>query len=698
MKQTTTSTMTTLSTDLPSLPFSVTVTEEKFDNVPDYMCDRNPDKHMDYPCGPVMIDGEYWIIYKNGDKPPVYRFKGTSIENAVRQPDGTGEKLPVSRPYILGGMWYNAKDKILYAPMHCEVAHYAGIVKREIHLASSADKGLTWKYEGALLTANDPKNPRLGPEYSGLQFDGGDGDHTIFVDERGGYIYIYTSHYLQVKIGSPGKAFLRHRVARCAIADKMAPGKWKRFYNGEWNEPGIGGKASYVNAFTVTYNTYLKKHLSFNYMSGLSWCDDMSTQDWSPSFHFGDAWGINGIFGFWATNAEKNDTSTSGQTLYVYRFWKKNLGRRFRIDLGQGQTPARLGFSQPSLYLPNRYTAFMVMTLDPGSSYGPTPFFESSDPIEARRTRRIEWTSGEVKYQGNWTDCEGKTGRQITDGVASVEFTFTGRDIYWRAGKGPDHGRAEVFLDGALQTTVDCWASVPTELQFAFIKRGLDGTVPHTIKIVAKNEKGPLSSGTVIRHILFEHAADSWRASDCFSSIQGQNQWSQLQSLGESLTDLTFADPVWKSAEGCEIGYFHMKSGVSAGAVRKWTAPHDGKVRLEGAPAIDSKTAESITVSVKKNAEDVWSAKLLHAAGEEAGKTAKDGKVEKSARTSHDFELNVIKGDSVFFIVRRFKNPAGDQPDALPATALKTQAEQASLTQVLWDPAVTYIESTETKK
>jgi flagellin len=32
----------------------------------------------------------------------------------------------------------------------------------------------------------------------------------------------------------------------------MAPGKWQRFYNGAWTEPGVGGKGSYVNAFTIT--------------------------------------------------------------------------------------------------------------------------------------------------------------------------------------------------------------------------------------------------------------------------------------------------------------------------------------------------------------------------------------------------------------------------------------------------------------
>ncbi len=65
----------------PALPFAVTVTPEKLEPSPDYMGPKNP-VDMDFPYCPVMIDGEYWIIYKNGYSGPVLRFKGTNIENA----------------------------------------------------------------------------------------------------------------------------------------------------------------------------------------------------------------------------------------------------------------------------------------------------------------------------------------------------------------------------------------------------------------------------------------------------------------------------------------------------------------------------------------------------------------------------------------------------------------------------------------
>ena len=487
------------------------MTEEKIDKLPEYMSDRNP-VDMDFPYCPVMIDGEFWVMYKNGYNDPVFRYKGTNIENAVRQPDGKGD-LPF-RAYILGGVWYDAGEKKLYAPLHYEIHDFHPTALREIHLASSTDKGLNWKYEGAIITSNDPKSPRKGvAEFSGSYYDGGDGDHLLYVDERGGYIYMFTDHYTWPKAQESPDRFMRHCVARCAIADKMAPGKWWKFYNGAWNQPGLGGKASYVNGYCVTYNSYLKKYLSFNYLSGISFCDDLSKQEWSPSLRLGSFWGSsNAYFAFWPTNAEKNDTAQSGQDLYVYSFFQKNAGRRFRISLGQGETKPDLGFTPASVWFISENTPHEAITMDPGQMYGYTPFPESSDPIEARQTRRVGCLAPEVKYSGAWSDSsdpsyyEGKA-KSAAESGASVEFTFQGKDIYWRAVKGPDLGKADVFLDGVLQTTVDCWASIPTVYQFAFIKRGLSGEGPHTIKVVVKNEKNPRSTGAAIKHMLFEDSA-----------------------------------------------------------------------------------------------------------------------------------------------------------------------------------------------
>ena len=204
-----------------SLPFSITVKEETIENLPEYMSRRNPN-NMDFPYCPIMIDSEFWVMYKNGYNIPVFRYKGTNIENAVRQPNGTAS-LPKGA-YILGGIWYDAGEKKLFAPLHYEVHGLAPSILREIHLASSSDKGLTWRYEGPIITSNDPKTPRKRPaEFSGQNYDGGDGDHLLYVDERGGYFYVFTDHYTWPKAKSSAPP-------SCAIAWPAAqsPTRWPR--------------------------------------------------------------------------------------------------------------------------------------------------------------------------------------------------------------------------------------------------------------------------------------------------------------------------------------------------------------------------------------------------------------------------------------------------------------------------------------
>ncbi len=544
--------------------------------------------------------------------------------------------------------------------MHCEQGGYAGMILREIHLASSTDKGLTWKYEGPLLTRDPPAAIRKGHDFSGLTWDGGDGDHVIFVDEQGGYIYLFTNHYTWPKTGSPAAAFLRHRVARCAIAEKMAPGKWQKFYNGRWSEPGVGGKASFVNGYCVTYNTYLKKYLSFNYISGLSLCDDLTKQDWGPSYYLGPSWTSGGLVGTWVTDEAKTNVHSGGKTLFAYAFWQNARGRRYRIDLGRGETAAA-GFVSPSVHLITPSQAPWAVTADPAQCYGYTPLFESADPLESRRTRRVSSASPEISYQGQWTReanqdyYEGQAKVSATAGD-SVALAFQGADIYWRAVKGPDCGKANVVLDGALQRTVDCYASVPTTYQFGFIKTGLDPGVPHTIKVVARGRQNPLSKGVAIKHMLFEYAAESYRASDGYSSIPGKNQWYNQQRGGGTYRDMTFKDPNWKGDDACEIGCFHVTPGGND-AVRKWVAPRAGAVRVEGRVSPDGKAVGAVNVAILHNAKEIWPAQTVN-----------------DKPLLHDMNVPVAQGDALYFIAGK-KGAGGGR--------------------IHWDPLVTYTEPRE---
>jgi len=651
------------------LPFTIKVTKVPCEDAPIYMGGVHG---MDFPFCAVKIEEEYWILLGNAGRGPS-RWKGTNFVNAVEQPDGRNDnRRHVARPYMLGGMWYDTGEKKLYAPMHCETQDGLGGgvngIYRQIHLSSSTDKGATWKYEGPIVTQHDPalRRPTVY-EFSGAYYDGGIGDFYIYEDTRGGYVYIYSNHYMWVKPDAKSKrlqkpsSFLRHHVARCAIADKMAPGKWKKFYNGQWDEPGLGGKASYVNGYYVMYNTFLKKYLSFNYGSGISMCSDLTKQDWTPSFEiqpkesWGTSWDLNTTWigfgwGAWhVMNADRTDIYTGGQTLYWYKYWMDRKTECYRLDLGPGETATTGYHAQGGYgYAPTTYSPPFML-------YGDNPFYDSPDPIESRRTRKVDRDSAEVKASDGWDKA-----RTSSTAGSSLELTFTGADVYWRAARGPAMGKADVFLDGVLQATVDTWASFDTRDMFAFVKTGLDPTKPHTIKVVVRGEKNARSTGAAIAHLCFEYSADSHSAFNGFSSVQGQNLWRYQERQGDKVADMTFQKGVWRGESGAEVSFDYLSPGQGeAQAVRVWTAPHNGQVRVEGRVT----AREGMAATIAHNDRRIWPAPSAAA--------------EKPA--PHDLTVAVKQGDTISFAAHR---------RGVPPVAVAPDTKESA---VMWEPVITYV-------
>ena len=111
-----------------------------------------------------------------------------------------------------------------------------------IDYAVSKDHGHTWTIEGHAITS--PYSTTRGDTAAFPQqtYYYGDGDPRMYVDTASGYFYVYYGSRV-VNKGGGWVAFYEH-VARAPIADKMATGSWQKFYDGQWSQPGIGGKES----------------------------------------------------------------------------------------------------------------------------------------------------------------------------------------------------------------------------------------------------------------------------------------------------------------------------------------------------------------------------------------------------------------------------------------------------------------------
>ena len=87
------------------------------------------------------------------------------------------------------------------------------------------------------------------------------------------------------------------------------------------------------------------------------------------------------------------------------------------------------------------------------------------------------------------TKASGGSYRASDGKGASVEVTFFGTGVTWTTVRGPDQGRAEIFVDGALVRTVDNYAS-ERSFNVARVVSGLSEDV-HELRIVVLGESRP---------------------------------------------------------------------------------------------------------------------------------------------------------------------------------------------------------------
>lgn len=74
------------------------------------------------------------------------------------------------------------------------------------------------------------------------------------------------------------------------------------------------------------------------------------------------------------------------------------------------------------------------------------------------------------------------------------QYTFTGTGVRWIGAKNNDHGYADIYLDGALQTSLSTYASSWLKIQTLYEKTGLTNS-SHTLKITVTGNKESSSSG-----------------------------------------------------------------------------------------------------------------------------------------------------------------------------------------------------------
>jgi hypothetical protein len=290
--------------------------------------------------------GYLWMIISRGGKwfeTPWGVYKGTTMDNLVKQYEINPTLTDFPRPheadtYWAGGLWIDPTDGKWYCPLHCEFNYNkfskleVGVTKQQrIALATSTDQGKTWKYVNDIITSDNSYNP---DDYKDKTFyDQGQADHQLYYDDNFFYLFFMDGWVNKLTY----VRYLAVRVARCAISDKMAPGKWQKWYNGKWTEPGLGGHCSDVfncggtETAAVFYSTYLNKYCAL--VSGgnsgtnndpdlfMSTCTDLGRQDWAKPTKIAPA----GVCGWYHWAVDKTTFSRMKIDGSSFRYYTANF-------------------------------------------------------------------------------------------------------------------------------------------------------------------------------------------------------------------------------------------------------------------------------------------------------------------------------------------------------------------------------------
>ncbi len=172
-------------------------------------------------------------------------------------------------------MWIEAvwtdPEGILYGWYHFEprnICPGTTLTAPSIGAVVSIDGGRTFHDLGIILDSAEPLDCGARNGF----FAGGHGDFSVILGRQGKYLYFLFTNY-----GGPADT-QGVAVARMAIEDRNSPAGavWK-YYNGHWNEPGLGGSVTPVfparvpweranaDSFwgpSVHWNTYLRTYVA----------------------------------------------------------------------------------------------------------------------------------------------------------------------------------------------------------------------------------------------------------------------------------------------------------------------------------------------------------------------------------------------------------------------------------------------------
>ncbi len=233
----------------------------------------NPQKPGECDCNsPAHWDGDTLYVFNSAGHP--WRSAGPDVFHLDRD----YRKCQYNNR-ANGGRWiectWKAGDGVLYGWFHLEPndvcpdfhPNSPHLTAPKIGAVRSKDNGANWTDLGIVLESA----PGVRCDTTNYYFAGGNGDFSVMLDRQQEFMYFLISTY------GPDLSEQGVSIARMRWADRDRPvGKAWKWHNGQWSEPGLGGKVAPIfvaktdwhrgdaDAFwgpSIHWNSYLRQYV-----------------------------------------------------------------------------------------------------------------------------------------------------------------------------------------------------------------------------------------------------------------------------------------------------------------------------------------------------------------------------------------------------------------------------------------------------
>ena len=196
--------------------------------------------------------------------------------------------------------------------------------------------------------------------------------------------------------------------------------------------------------------------------------------------------------------------------------------------------------------------------------------FVEVDALEPTITAgaKIDDRNPEIGYSSGWSTFTstgyylGTTTFSTTAG-SQAQYSFSGSVINWYGVTGTDHGKADVFIDNVLDSSVDLYSAARTT-GLVYSKSGL-ANGPHTIKIVVRSDRNANATANYVELDALElGTSTATKLDDRASQISYVGGWDQIASSSYFSNTSTFTTTTGLEAQltftGSSIKWFGVAS------------------------------------------------------------------------------------------------------------------------------------------